>query len=441
MIIFIKIVQVIAALSLLVLIHEFGHFFFARLFKIRVEKFYLFFDPWFSLFKFKPKGSDTEYGIGWLPLGGYCKISGMIDESMDKEAMKEEPKPWEFRSKPAWQRFFVMFGGVFFNFILAILIYSSTLFTWGEEYLKNQDAVYGVQCNDLAKEIGFRNGDRVVSIEGMPVDRFQDIQLSIARNQATTAVVIRDSAEVSVSIDPDYIPAILNTPGMFTLRVPYEVLSVPDSSLNYNAGLMPGDRVAEVDSQKVFIIQDIQAILMEHKGDSVSFIINRGGTLIPKVLAVDTAGRIGVFLNSDVHKFFNVTQVNYSLLSAIPAGASKTISTITNYIKELGLIFSPKTEAYKSVGSFIAIGNIFPSTWEWEIFWNITAWLSIMLAVINLIPIPALDGGHILFLLYEIITRRKPSDKFLEIAQVIGMLFLLAIMFLAFGNDIYRLFK
>ncbi|AGY52920.1 Putative zinc metalloprotease [Bacteroidales bacterium CF] len=441
MIIFIKIVQVIAALSLLVLIHEFGHFFFARLFKIRVEKFYLFFDPWFSLFKFKPKGSDTEYGIGWLPLGGYCKISGMIDESMDKEAMKEEPKPWEFRSKPAWQRFFVMFGGVFFNFILAILIYSSTLFTWGEEYLKNKDAVYGVQCNDLAKEIGFRNGDRVVSIEGMPVDRFQDIQLSIARNQATTAIVIRDSAEVSVNIDPDYIPAILNTPGMFTLRVPYEVLSVPDSSLNYNAGLMPGDRVAEVDSQKVFIIQDIQAILMEHKGDSVSFIINRGGTLIPKVLAVDTAGRIGVFLNSDVHKFFNVTQVNYSLLSAIPAGANKTISTITNYVKELGLIFSPKTEAYKSVGSFIAIGNIFPSTWEWEIFWNITAWLSIMLAVINLIPIPALDGGHILFLLYEIITRRKPSDKFLEIAQVIGMLFLLAIMFLAFGNDIYRLFK
>lgn len=441
MIIFIKIVQVIAALSLLVLIHEFGHFFFARLFKIRVEKFYLFFDPWFSLFKFKPKGSDTEYGIGWLPLGGYCKISGMIDESMDKEAMKEEPKPWEFRSKPAWQRFFVMFGGVFFNFILAILIYSSTLFTWGEEYLKNKDAVYGVQCNDLAKEIGFRNGDRVVSIEGMPVDRFQDIQLSIARNQATTAVVIRDSAEVSVNIDPDYIPAILNTPGMFTLRVPYEVLSVPDSSLNYNAGLMPGDRVAEVDSQKVFIIQDIQEILMEHKGDSVSFLINRGGTLIPKVLAVDTAGRIGVFLNSDVHKFFNVTQVNYSLLSAIPAGANKTISTITNYVKELGLIFSPKTEAYKSVGSFIAIGNIFPSTWEWEIFWNITAWLSIMLAVINLIPIPALDGGHILFLLYEIITRRKPSDKFLEIAQVIGMLFLLAIMFLAFGNDIYRLFK
>jgi len=441
MIIFIKIVQVIAALSLLVLVHEFGHFFFARLFKIRVEKFYLFIDPWFAIFKFKPKGSDTEFGIGWLPIGGYCKISGMIDESMDKEAMKEEPKPWEFRSKPAWQRFLVMFGGVFFNFILAILIYSSTLFTWGEEYLKNDDAVYGVQCNELAQEIGFMNGDRFITVEGLPVDKFQHIQIDIARNQAKSAVVLRDSSEITVNINPDYIPAILNTPGMFALRVPYEILSVPDSSLNYNAGLMKGDRVIEVDSQKVFIIQDIQPILMNHKGDSVRLMIDRGGVLIPKTVKVDTSGKVGVFLNSDIHNFFNVTKVNYSVISAIPAGAARTTSTLTNYIKELGLIFSPKTEAYKSVGSFIAIGKIFPDTWEWEIFWNITAWLSIMLAVINLIPIPALDGGHILFLLYEIITRRKPSDKFLEIAQVAGMLILLAIMFLAFGNDIYRLFK
>jgi regulator of sigma E protease len=441
MVVLLKILQVVAALSLLVLVHEFGHFLFARLFKIRVEKFYLFFDPWFSLFKFKPKGSDTEYGIGWLPLGGYCKISGMIDESMDKEALKEDPKPWEFRSKPAWQRFFVMFGGVFFNFILAIIIYSSTLFSWGEEYLKNSDAIYGVQCNDLAQEIGFRNGDKVISINGAPVDKFQNIQVDIARNQATSAVVLRDSENVTISIDPQYIPAILNTPGMFTLRVPYEILSVPDSSVNYNAGLLPGDRVAEVDSQKVFIIQDIQPIILKHKGDSVTFIIDRGGVLISKKLQVDTAGRIGVFLNSDIHKFFKVTKINYSLLSALPAGATKTVTTLTNYVKELDLIFSPKTEAYKSVGSFIAIGKIFPSAWDWEIFWNITAWLSIMLAVINLLPIPALDGGHILFLLYEMITRRKPSDKFLEIAQVAGMLILLAIMFLAFGNDIYRLFK
>ena len=441
MVILIKILQVVAALSLLVLVHEFGHFVFARLFKIRVEKFYLFFDPWFSLFKFKPKGSDTEYGIGWLPLGGYCKISGMIDESMDKEALKEEPKPWEFRSKPAWQRFFVMFGGVFFNFILAILIYSATLFTWGEEYLKNEDAIYGVQCNELAREIGFKNGDKIISVDGQPVEKFQDIQIDIARNQDGSVKDLRDGAEVTININPNYIPAILNTPGMFTLRVPFEILSIPDSSLNANAGLMPGDRVAEVDSQKVFIVQDIQEILKQHKSDTVNCVINRGGVMIPKKLLVDTAGRIGVYLNTDIHKFFKVTKVNYSLLEAIPSGISKTVSTLTNYVKELGLIFSPKTEAYKSVGSFIAIGSIFPNSWEWDIFWNITAWLSIMLAVINLIPIPALDGGHILFLFYEIITGRKPSDKFLEIAQVIGMLILLAIMFLAFGNDIARLFK
>jgi regulator of sigma E protease len=441
MVILIKILQVVSALTLLDLVHEFGHFVFARLFKIRVEKFYLFFDPWFSLFKFKPKGSDTEYGIGWLPLGGYCKISGMIDESMDKEALKEEPKPWEFRSKPAWQRFFVMFGGVFFNFILAILIYSATLFTWGEEYLKNEDAIYGVQCNELAREIGFKNGDKIISVDGQPVEKFQDIQIDIARNQAGSVKVLRDGAEVTININPNYIPAILNTPGMFTLRVPFEILSIPDSSLNANAGLMPGDRVAEVDSQKVFIVQDIQEILKQHKSDTVNCVINRGGVMIPKKLLVDTAGRIGVYLNTDIHKFFKVTKVNYSLLEAIPSGISKTVSTLTNYVKELGLIFSPKTEAYKSVGSFIAIGSIFPNSWEWDIFWNITAWLSIMLAVINLIPIPALDGGHILFLFYEIITGRKPSDKFLEIAQVIGMLILLAIMFLAFGNDIARLFK
>ncbi|MBP6064287.1 MAG: RIP metalloprotease RseP, partial [Bacteroidales bacterium] len=380
MVILIKILQVIAALSLLVLVHEFGHFVFARLFKIRVEKFYLFFDPWFSLFKFKPKGSDTEYGIGWLPLGGYCKISGMIDESMDKEALKEEPKPWEFRSKPAWQRFFVMFGGVFFNFILAILIYSATLFTWGEEYLKNEDAIYGVQCNELAREIGFKNGDKIISVDGQPVEKFQDIQIDIARNQAGSVKVLRDGAEVTININPNYIPAILNTPGMFTLRVPFEILSIPDSSLNANAGLMRGDRVAEVDSQKVFIVQDIQEILKQHKGDTVNCVINRSGVMIPKKLLVDTAGRIGVYLNTDIHKFFKVTEVNYSLLEAIPSGISKTVSTLTNYVKELGLIFSPKTEAYKSVGSFIAIGSIFPNSWEWDIFWNITAWLSIMLA-------------------------------------------------------------
>lgn len=439
--IIIKILQVVLALSILVLVHEFGHFFFARLFKIRVEKFYLFFDPWFSLFKFKPKNSDTEYGIGWLPLGGYCKISGMIDESMDKEALKQEPKPWEFRSKPAWQRFFVMFGGVFFNFILAILIYSATLFTWGEEYLKNEDAIYGVQCNELAKEIGFENGDRIISFNGERVDKFNELQVILARNQAEKAELIRGSESKELTIDPVFIPAVLNTPGMFSLRVPFQILTVPDSSINATAGLLPGDRIIGIDSTDVFIIQDIQAILQANKGDSVDVLISRGEAVLEKKLAVDENGLIGVALDGDLYKFFKITTSDYSVLAAVPAGAKKAVSTISNYIKELKLIFSPKTEAYKSVGSFIAIGNIFPSAWDWHIFWNLTAWLSIMLAVVNLLPIPALDGGHILFLLYEIVTRRRPSDKFLEYAQVAGMLVLLAIMFLAFGNDIYRLFN
>lgn len=437
----IKIVQVILALSILVLVHEFGHFFFARLFKIRVEKFYLFFDPWFSIFKYKPKNSDTEYGIGWLPLGGYCKISGMIDESMDKEALKEEPKPWEFRSKPAWQRFFVMFGGVFFNFILAILVYSATLFTWGEEYLKNEDAVYGVQCNDLAREIGFENGDKIISFDGERVGKFNELQMVLARNQAQTSQIIRGEQDKEISIDPIFIPAVLNTPGMFSLRVPFQVLSVPDSSINATAGLMPGDRIVQIDSTEAFIIQDVQKVLQANKNDTVSATVKRGEEQIVLRLAVDNNGMIGVALDGDLYKYFKITTSDYSVLEALPAGANKAVSTIGNYLKELKLIFSPKTEAYKSVGSFIAIGNIFPSAWDWQIFWNLTAWLSIMLAVVNLLPIPALDGGHILFLLYEIITRRRPSDKFLEYAQVAGMLVLLAIMFLAFGNDIYRLFK
>lgn len=439
--ILIKVLQVILALSILVLVHEFGHFVFARLFKIRVEKFYLFFDAWFPLFKFKPKNSDTEYGIGWLPLGGYCKISGMIDESMDKEAMKEEPKPWEFRSKPAWQRFLVMFGGVFFNFILAILVYSATLFTWGEEYLKNEDAVYGVHCNDLSREIGFENGDKIVSFDGERVDKFNEIQVALARNQAQTAQVIRGEESKEVNIDPLFMPAVLNTPGMFSLRVPFQIQSIPDSSINVTAQLMAGDRIVKIDSSEVFIIQDIQKILQASKGDTITATILRGSEILEKRLAIDSSGLIGVVLDGDLHKFFNITNVNYSMLSALPAGVNKATSTIGNYIKELKLIFSPKTEAYKSVGSFIAIGNIFPSSWDWQIFWNLTAWLSIMLAVVNLLPIPALDGGHILFLIYEIITGRRPSDKFLEYAQVAGMLILLAIMFLAFGNDIYRLFK
>lgn len=437
----IKILQVVLALSILILVHEFGHYFFARLFKIRVEKFYLFFDAWFSLFKYKPKNSDTEYGIGWLPLGGYCKISGMIDESMDKEEMKEAPKPWEFRSKPAWQRFFVMFGGVFFNFILAILVYSGTLFTWGEEYLKTRDAIYGVQCNQLALDLGFKNGDKIISLDEISVEKFHEIQVIMARNQSKSAVVERGDTIITLDLDQSLLPKVLTTPGMFTIRIPFEIASIPDTTQNAQKGLMPGDRIVAIDSIEVSIVQDVQQMLQERKGLIIAATIQRQGVLYTKELQVDNEGRLGIVLEGDISKFFNVTTQDYTLFASIPAGFSKASSTIGNYFKELGLIFSPKTEAYKSVGSFISIGKIFPSSWQWEIFWNITAWLSIMLAVVNLLPIPALDGGHILFLIFEIITGKKPSDKFLEYAQVAGMIILFGIMFLAFGNDIYRLFK
>ncbi len=436
--IIIKIIQVILALSLLIVVHEFGHFIFARIFKIRVEKFYLFFPP--AIFKYKPKNSDTEFGIGSIPLGGFCKISGMIDESMDKDTMAQPPQPWEFRTKPAWQRLFVMVGGVLFNFLLAMFLYSAILFTWGEETLKNKDVDCGIAVNDLSYEIGFRNGDKVLSFDGVEIDNFTDLQMDLARLQAKSAKVLRGKDTVEIEINSQYIPAILNTPGMFGLYTPVQIASVPDTSINYSVNLLAGDTFYAINEQRVVTIKEVQTETQKHSGDTARIDFLRKGEKISRNLAVSDEGKIEVLLQNDISGL-KVTTKEYSLLSAIPAGVSKTFKTIGNYFKELKLIFSPKTEAYKSVGSFIAIGSIFPSKWNWEAFWNITAWLSVMLAVLNILPIPALDGGHIVFTIYEIITGRKPSDKFLEYAQIVGMIILFALIFLAFGNDIYRLFK
>lgn len=440
MIILNKILQLILSLSILVLIHEFGHFLFARIFKIRVEKFYLFFDPWFSLFKYKPKNSDTEYGIGWLPLGGYCKISGMIDESMDKEAMAQEPQPWEYRSKPAWQRFFVIFGGVLFNFILAIIIYTGIMFTWGEQYIKNSDVTTGIYANELAQEIGFRNGDRIISFDGFVPDNFNELQVDLIRTQAKEAKVLRDGDIVTISIDPVYIPTILNTRGMFNYGIPFEVLALPDSSINAASGLMPKDRLLAINGADCDMFYEAQEVLSKFKGDSIVATIAREGEIMLLPLATDTLGRLQVNVNANLEDFYTITKKEYTLFSAVPAGINKAITTVENYFKELKLIFSPKTEAYKSVGSFLTIGSIFPGTWDWHSFWTITAFLSVMLAVLNILPIPALDGGHLVFTVYEMITKRKPSDKFLEYAQTVGMLLLLGLMILAFGNDIFRFF-
>ncbi|MBO7248936.1 MAG: RIP metalloprotease RseP [Bacteroidales bacterium] len=436
--IIIRVVQVILALSILVVVHEFGHFLFAKVFKIRVEKFYLFFPP--ALFKYKPKNSDTEWGIGMIPLGGFCKISGMIDESMDKETMAQEPQPWEYRTKPAWQRLLVISGGVLFNFIFAMLLYSAILFTWGEEYLKNEDAKYGIQTNSLSAEIGFRDGDRILAFDDMVPSNFAELQVDLVRTQAKTATVVRGEDTLVIDIDPAYIPAILNTPGMFMLAAPVAIAQVPDTSINASAGMTVGDRFVKVANKTIHSFTSLQNTLAEHKGEVIPVEFLRGDEPITFDLQVDGQGKIEVVLQNDVSDF-EITKKSYTILTAIPAGISKTFNTIGDYIKELGLIFSPKTEAYKSVGSFIAIGSIFPTAWNWEAFWNIVALLSVMLAVINLLPIPALDGGHIVFTLYEILTGRKPSDKFMEYAQMAGMIFLLLIMFLAFGNDIFRLFR
>lgn len=437
--IILKIIQVIFSLSLLVLVHEFGHYITARMFGIRVEKFYLFFPP--AIFKFKPRKCDTEFGIGCIPIGGFCKISGMIDESMDKEALSKPPQPWEFRSRPAWQRLIVMAGGVIMNVIFAIVLYIAILFSWGEQYIRTDDAVFGIEASSLAKEIGFRNGDRILAFDGNPApDNFAELQMEMLRNQAKEATVLRDGDTVSVTIDPAYMPAMLNTPGMFGIRLPIMVGSVPDTSINAFADLQPGDRILLPGSNSAAFYEDLQKFLAGKAGETAELRVLRGQDTVIVPVKVDEKGKMGVMLQRDISEI-TITEKEFSLLSAIPAGFKLTFSTIGNYIQELGLIFTPDTGAYKSVGSFITIGSIFPSSWNWQIFWNITALLSVMLAVMNLLPIPALDGGHILFTLYEIITGRKPSDRFMEIAQMIGMFLLLVIMILAFGNDIIRLIK
>ncbi len=437
--IIIRIIQVIFALSLLVLVHEFGHYIFARIFKIRVEKFYLFFPP--AIFKYKPKKSDTEFGIGMIPLGGFCKISGMIDESMDKDALKQPPQPWEFRTKPAWQRLLVMAGGVLMNITLAIILYTALLFTWGEEYIKTEDATFGIEVNGLSKEIGFRSGDKIIAFDSKEVpENFSELQVGLVRDEIQRVTVLRGNDTVEIEIDQAYLPAMLNTPGMFMLRTPIAIGGYPDTSINAASGLEIGDKILKVGQNDAMFYNELQQALLSFADSTTLMTVSRDGDQLTFPINVNKDGRMEIFLQADLSQI-NITTKEYSLLSAIPAGFSKTITTLNNYIKELGLIFSPKTEAYKSVGSFIAIGSIFPQEWNWEIFWNITALLSVMLAVMNLLPIPALDGGHILFTLYEMITGRKPSIKFMEIAQTIGMIFLLLLMIFAFGNDIIRLVK
>ena len=445
MIVLIKTLQVILALSILILIHEFGHFIFAKMFGIRVDKFFLFFDAgghklfstksgWFT--KICPKAAEweTEYGIGWLPLGGSCKIAGMIDESMDTEYLKSEAQPWEFRSKPAWQRLLVMAGGVLFNFIFAIIMYISLLAGWGESYIRNDGN--NIYVNELAYEMGFRNGDHIISFDDYVPDNFAMLQADLARQTARKATVLRDGDTLDIYIDHRMIGDVLQSPGMFDLAREFVVQQVAEGSANTDAGLMEGDRIFSIEGEAVPYLQDAWKVLEKHKNETVEAAISRNADTLTTTLQVDSTGRIGVYLAAP-----EVTVKEYNIAQAIPAGFRKTFATIGEYLQDLKLVATPSTEAYKSVGSFIAIGQIFPSAWDWYSFLNIIALLSIMLGVMNLIPVPALDGGHILFTIYEMITGRKPSDKFLYAAQIIGMLLIFGLMFLAFGNDIGRLIR
>jgi regulator of sigma E protease len=438
MVILTKALQLILSLSILVLLHEFGHFIFARIFKTRVEKFYLFFDPWFSLFKVK-KG-DTEYGVGWLPLGGYVKISGMIDESMDVEQMKQPAQPWEFRAKPAWQRLLIMLGGVLVNFILALIIYAGVLFVWGEDYLPTKNMKYGIAADSLALQAGLQSGDHVLAVDGKTIGNYAEISLAVILNQAKTITVKRDTQIININLSPDLVAKLIRQKGFISVRIPFIANDFTKDSPAKAAGMQTGDRILAINGDSAKFFDEFRQKISSYKNQEVTVLVDRSGQPVQFKIKVSETGLIGVYPDGNLSKFFTLEHTSYGFFNAIPAGISKGFQTIGDYIKQLKLIFSPKAKGYEQLGSFLTIGSIFPGVWDWQSFWSLTAFLSIILAIMNILPIPALDGGHVLFLLYEIITGRKPGDKFMEYAQISGMVILIALMLYANMNDVLRFF-
>ena len=436
----IKVIQFFMSLSLLVAIHEFGHFIVARIFKIRVEKFYIFFDPWFSLFKWKR--GDTEYGVGWVPLGGYVKIAGMIDESMDLEQMKAPVQEWEFRAKPAWQRFCVMVAGVVMNILLAMLIYSGIRYVYGESYMANEDVKWGYEFNEAAERMGFRDGDKFISVDGEPLDDVNEMRSRLLLTESDRTIVVERAGEqVTFTIPFEQLLEMRRNrdyEDMYMIRMPFIIDSVASASAA-QAGLKAGDEIVSCnDVEGVTAGMLTMDILPKHKGDTLSLGVKRAGERVMLRVPISDEGKIGVMYRTNV---FQPRTRTFTFWQAIPAGVTLAIDTIADYWEQLKLIFTPKTKMYEEVGGFIAIGNIFPSEWNWMQFWSMTAFLSVILGVMNILPIPGLDGGHALFTLWEIITGRKPSDKFLEIMQYIGLAILLVLVVYANANDIIRLFS
>lgn len=433
----------LSSLSILVILHEFGHFITAKWFKCRVEKFYLFFDPWFSLLK--KKIGETEYGVGWLPLGGYVKISGMVDESMDKEQLKLPPQPWEFRSKPAWQRLIIMLGGVTMNVLLAFFLYAMILYKWGETKLPMANAKDGIWITDsLMHDLGLRNGDKIIAINGDTIQYFNDLPAKIILGKQIT--FFRDGKEQTITLPENMIEQLVEKKGkrntLLMPRIPVIVGSFDDKNSGNakRSGLQVLDRIVEVDSTPVQYFDQMQPLLTNKKGDSISIIVMRGEKPIQLKTKVDSAGQIGFYvINEDQADSLGILKQEtkkYGFLASFPAGVQKTGKQLDFYVQQFKMILNPQTGAYKGLGGFKTMASIFPSTgWDWQAFWNITAFFSIILAFMNLLPIPALDGGHVLFTLIEMISGRKPSDKFLEYAQIVGMVILFALMLFANGND------
>ena len=417
------------SLSILVFIHELGHFFFARLFKVRVEKFYLFFDPWFSLFKYKPKNSDTEYGIGWLPLGGYVKIAGMIDESMDKEQMAQPEKPWEFRSKPAWQRLLIMTAGVINNFLLALVIYAMIAFVWGDTILPIKNIGNGLVYSEVAKNAGFQNGDVPLTADGKTIR---------ALAEAREVEVLRNNEVVKLNLPDDLMLQLIGANQRFaSCRMPVVVQSAVAGYGAADAGMQAGDSIVAVNGAATPDYTDFTAALGAHKGASAEISFIRKGREMELPVAVNTEGQIGITL-VPASTFYPTETIYYGFFESIPKGIKKGFNTLAGYVGDFKYVFTK--EGANSLGGFGTIGSIFPSIWNWEAFWEMTAFLSIILAFMNILPIPALDGGHVLFLLYEVIARRKPNEKFMEYAQITGMVLLFALLIYANLNDVIRFF-
>lgn len=436
--------QLILSLSILVVMHELGHFIPAKIFKCRVEKFYLFFDPWFSLFK--KKIGETVYGIGWLPLGGYVKISGMVDESMDKEQMAKPPQPWEFRSKPAWQRLIIMIGGVTVNVLLAFFIYAMILFTWGETKLPMKNLADGVWTIDsVANEIGLNTGDKILAVNDKPVAYFEDLNAQLLLGEKLT--VERGGKVQDIVIPVNFIEKIVEKGKRTALvlpRIPALVGDVPDSTNAYKAGLKVNDQIVGIDDLSVRYFDEIKPALLAKKGDTISLKVKRKEKVEILRTVVTAEAAIGFFPlmpSMDDLKRLNAYQFEnreYGFFASFPAGVNKAIEKLVFYVQQFKKILNPATGAYKGVGGFKSMGSIFPKyEWNWEAFWNITAFFSIVLAFMNLLPIPALDGGHVVFTLYEMITGRKPNEKFLEYAQIVGMILLLGLVLYANGNDLF----